>query len=201
MVFLDSLRREWKAYLSPRLWILGVLLLVLFALAMVQYKWIDQVAQAERQRAKANLTTSLADFERDFDFEITRILVTFQVPAVNSTDFSERYKEWLRHAPYPKLIRGVYTLETSKAGPALREFCRPPMEGVRADWGRAEEGSDESPTVSLSILSQSTVGFSLNTSWNWRRKSLSYWRPRLLPPWLRAGFGDRIPPGYMLSSA
>lgn len=164
MVFLDSLRREWKAYLSPRLWILGVLLLVLFALAMVQYKWIDQVAQAERQRAKANLTTSLADFERDFDFEITRILVTFQVPAVNSTDFSERYKEWLRHAPYPKLIRGVYTLETSKAGPALRDVL-PGQPAIRStDWQQdfSELASPPGPTttsppggpVSVQLFSQ-----------------------------------------------
>jgi signal transduction histidine kinase len=134
LAFLDSLRREWKAYLSPRLWILGILLLVLFALAMVQYDWIDQVAQAERQRAKANLAASLSDFERDFDFEITRVLVTFQFPAVNLTDISERYKEWLRRSPYPKLIRGVYVLEAGKTGPVLQDVI-PGQPTIRStDW-------------------------------------------------------------------
>jgi signal transduction histidine kinase len=164
LVFLDSLRREWKAYLSPRLWILGILLLVLFALAMVQYKWIDQVAQAERQRAKANLTTSLSDFERDFDFEITRVLVTFQFPAVNLTDFSERYKEWLHRSPYPNLIRGVYILETSKAGPVLQDVM-PGQPTIRStDWQRefSELASAPGPTntsppsgpVSVHLFSQ-----------------------------------------------
>jgi signal transduction histidine kinase len=136
LIILDSLGREWKAYLSPRLWILGVLLLVLVALAMLQYNWIDQVAQAERQRAKANLTTALSDFERDFDFEITRVLVTFQFPAVNLTDYSERYKEWHRRSPYPKLIRGVYILETGKSQPLVQDVIPGQPTIRRAEWER-----------------------------------------------------------------
>jgi signal transduction histidine kinase len=136
LIILDSLRREWKAYLSPRLWILGVLLLVLLVLAMLQYKWIDQVAQAERQRAKANLTTALSDFERDFDFEITRVVVTFQFPAQNLTDYSQRYKEWLHRSPYPKLIRGVYILEAGKSRPLLKDVI-PGQPTIRStEWER-----------------------------------------------------------------
>jgi signal transduction histidine kinase len=136
LIFIDSLRRDWKAYLSPRLWILGILLLLLLALAMVQYDWIDQVAKAERQRAKANLTTALSDFERDFDFEITRVFVTFQFPALNIADYSERYKEWLRRSPYPKLIRGVYMLEAGDSGPLLKDVIpgQPPIRST--EWER-----------------------------------------------------------------
>src|SRR5215470_18797086 len=114
-----SLRREWKAYFSQRLWIVGVLLLVLCALALVQYHWIDQVAQAERQRLKTNLATALSDVEADFDIEITRVSVFFKFPGVSPSDYSQRYKEWLSRAPYPKLIRGVYLLDTRKTGALL----------------------------------------------------------------------------------
>ena len=119
MSITGSLRREWKAYFSQRLWIVGVLLLVLCALALVQYHWIDQVAQAERQRLKTNLATALSDVEADFDIEITRVSVFFRFPGVSPSDYSQRYKEWLSRAPYPKLIRGVYVLDTRKTAAIL----------------------------------------------------------------------------------
>lgn len=136
MSILTNLRREWKTYLSQRLWILAVLLLVLCALGLVQYHWIDQVAQAERQQAKTNLTTALSDLASDFDIEITRIFAVFQFPAVNPADYSERYKEWLRRAPYPGLIRGVYILETRKVGSFLRGVI-PGEPSIRStEWQR-----------------------------------------------------------------
>jgi two-component system sensor histidine kinase SenX3 len=107
---LHNLKRESKTYLSRRFWILGALLLVLCALALVQYRWIDQIAEAQRQRAQENLTAALSDVESDFDIEITRAFVAFQIPFAN-LEYSERYREWLQHAPYPRLIRGVYIAE------------------------------------------------------------------------------------------
>ncbi len=119
MALLNNLRREWKTYLSQRLWILCALLLTLCALALIQYHWIDQLAHAELQRAKTNLTTALFNFESEFDIEITRVFAAFQLPQANPADYSERYKEWLRRAPDPGLIRGVYILETKKTGPLV----------------------------------------------------------------------------------
>ena len=111
---LHNLQRGPKTYLSRRFWILGALLLVLSALALVQYRWIDQLAEAQRERAKENLTAALSNVESDFDIEITRAFVAFQVPLSN-LDYPERYKEWTQHAPYPRLIRGVYITETGQA--------------------------------------------------------------------------------------
>lgn len=95
-------------YLSRRLWILVALFVALCALALVQYSWVNQLAQAERQHAKASLAGALADVESDFDVEITRAFMIFQIPSDSRADYARRYREWLRHAPYPRLIRGVY---------------------------------------------------------------------------------------------
>jgi signal transduction histidine kinase len=103
----------WKTSLSRRLRILGALLLLLCALALVQYRWINQLAEAQRQREKANLSASLSNLESDFDVEITRVFVAFQVPFA-SPNYSERYKQWLLHAPYPNLVRGVYFAEPGR---------------------------------------------------------------------------------------
>lgn len=164
-----NLRREWKAYLSRRFWILGALLLVLCALALLQYRWINQVTEAQRQRAKANLTGALSNLESDFDIEITRAFVAFQVPFPNATDYSERYKEWLRHAPYPNLIRGVYLAEAGRADslpkavipgePLIRSsewqqyLAKPPL----AFGGVALSVTPSSSPVSLQTFSQGGV--------------------------------------------
>jgi len=89
---------------------LAALLFLLCTLAVFQHHWIDQLAEAQRQSAKASLSAALSNVEGDFDIEVTRAFVTFQVPFAN-LDYSERFKEWLQHAPYPNLIRGVYITE------------------------------------------------------------------------------------------
>jgi signal transduction histidine kinase len=95
------------------LWILGALLIVLSVLAVMQYRWIDQLTEAQRQRTQAALTAALSDVASDFDIEITRAFMAFQAPVAN-IDYSERYEEWLHHAPYPNLIRGVYIADAGQ---------------------------------------------------------------------------------------
>ena len=146
-------RRQWKTYFSHRSWILGVLLLALCVLAVVQYRWIERLAEAQRQREKANLSASLANLEREFDIEITRVFVVFQAPFASS-DYSERYKEWLQRDPNPGLIRGVYVAQAGRkellpkpvipGEPAIRSTewrealpeLRPPFAGVAVAAGR-----------------------------------------------------------------
>ena len=72
---------------------LGALLLILCGLAVVQYRWIEQLGEAQSQREKANLDTSLSNLESDFDVEITRGFVAFQVPVANG-DYAARCNEW-----------------------------------------------------------------------------------------------------------
>src|SRR5215470_6289486 len=110
----DSSRvgRDHIIYRSGRFWILVALLLLLGLLGVLQYHWITQVSSAERERAEKTLRAALANFENDFDAEITRAFVVFQFPLGSGTDYADRYRDWLRHAPYPELIRGVYVVET-----------------------------------------------------------------------------------------
>src|SRR5215831_7427560 len=106
--------RDHIIYRSGRFWILVALLLLLGLLGVIQYHWITQVSDAEREGAKKTLRAALDNLENDFDAEVTRALVVFQVPFSNSADYADRYREWLRHSPYPELIRGVYVIETGR---------------------------------------------------------------------------------------
>jgi two-component system sensor histidine kinase SenX3 len=126
-------RRGWTAYYSHRLWILCALFAVLTALALMQYRWINQITEAQRQRTEANLSTSISNIESDFDVEITRAFLTFQVPFEN-INYAQRYEEWLRHAPYPGLLKGVYIV---KPGDTLATPVVPGEPTVRSvEWHR-----------------------------------------------------------------
>ena len=115
LLILDHLKRS-RAYLTRRLWLFGALLLLLCGLAVGQYRWINQVAEAERQRAKTELATALIELESDFDIEVTRALAIFQTPTANPDDYAQRYQQWQHLAPYPGLLRGVYSMDPERPG-------------------------------------------------------------------------------------
>lgn len=110
--------------------------MALCALALLQYHWINQVTEAQRQRAKASLAASLSALENDFDIEITRAFVAFQIPGQNSGDYAERYREWVRGAPYPNLIRGVYIAESGPSSTTPKAVVPPEPAISSAEWKR-----------------------------------------------------------------
>ena len=118
------------------MWALGALLALLGAIGLIQYHWIGQVTEAQRQREKTNLGVALSDFESDFDIELTRAFAVFQFPEPNLTDYSERYKAWVRLAPYPDLVRGVYIVDAGRADSLPRPVVpeEPPISST--EWHR-----------------------------------------------------------------
>ena len=58
----------------------AALLLVLLAiLATLQYRWLGEVSEAERERMRASLRTRATEFGQEFDAEVTRAYVAFHV--------------------------------------------------------------------------------------------------------------------------
>src|SRR5262245_35881031 len=100
-----------------QLWMLALALLALLPLlAALQYHWLGQVSEGERERMKSVLTTMARQFCHDFDSELTNIFLYFQptpIPAGGKTDqsqydFAARYRRWRETASHPKLIKEVY---------------------------------------------------------------------------------------------
>jgi len=133
-----SLSRPRRPALLP---LLATALAALLALlAFLQYRWLGQVSEGERQRLKATLEARARDFARDFDREITRAVGTFHVPAlptggVDPSVLAERWAQWRETAPYPDLIREVFSLQLSAAGPPeLLRLDRLGRTFVPAQW-------------------------------------------------------------------
>lgn len=111
------------------------LLLLLAALATLQYRWIGRVSDLERHRMRESLLSAGSRFTEDFDRELTRAFLFFHPEAGGSTEDGlkramAQYDRWHGEAPWPDLIRDLFvarrqadgTLELSRFQPAARRF-------------------------------------------------------------------------------
>jgi len=115
-------------------WFLLLLLLGLAALAVLQYRWIDRVSDAERQRMRANIDFAARRFGEDLRAELESLFEAFARP--EGPDLAQRYDDWTRNAQHPNLIANIYVLDRDENGPSLRRFDRDSGELVDAAWPR-----------------------------------------------------------------
>lgn len=117
-------RWQWPEILT---FILVVGLLILLPiLAIMQYRWLGQVSEGERQRMQTNLRTATLNFSRDFDNEINNILQTFLINPQKSSEtipfYATRYQEWLTKTAHPRLIKDLFIIDdcTNQQGQLLK---------------------------------------------------------------------------------
>ena len=110
------------------------LLLLVVALGALQYHWVGQVSEAEREQLKQSLDRHAREFATEFDREIGRAYEGFAVPAGYTPSAPERfvkeYDEWLSSARFPATIKTAYValqrctdFELHRFDPASRSFA------------------------------------------------------------------------------
>ena len=94
-------------------------------LATLQYRWLGQISGAERDRMTATLNTRAAAFGQDFDRELTRAYLLFQVDPFRqdqntAAGIVARYDRWQATARFPRMIKDVYVVspQTTAQEPA-----------------------------------------------------------------------------------
>jgi signal transduction histidine kinase len=95
----------------------GVLALLLL-LATLQYHWLGQVSQAERQRMQMSLASAVDRFADDFNREVTRALLYFffvePEPGMSTSGILnrlvDRYALWFDETPYPDLLHNLFVV-------------------------------------------------------------------------------------------
>ena len=92
------------------------LLVLLPALAVLQYRWVGQVSTAERERMQRNLRTAAGQFRENFDGEIIRAVLSLQVgPATalegTSERYTDRYETWLNTSAHPQVVAAVLLVD------------------------------------------------------------------------------------------
>ena len=128
------------ARFRPPLFVLPIALLALIALlATLQYRWLGQISEAERDRMRATLRTGASEFAQDFDREIARAFLLFQIePSQDDADFASRfaarYDRWHATSRFPKLLKDCYFYAPSASSGALRRFDPGARSFVAAQW-------------------------------------------------------------------
>lgn len=116
--------------------LLGLIVL----LATLQYRWLGQISDAERDRMRASLATRASEFAQDFDRELTRAFLLFQAEGTTSheelsTRVAVRCDRWQATARFPRLVQDVYLVSRDPAGsPALQRFNPSSRALEPADW-------------------------------------------------------------------
>src|SRR5688500_13378623 len=94
---------------------LGYLSVLLVILAVLQYRWIGEISDAELERMKVNLQVASNQFSNDFDGEMTRLYGGFQLRngfPTTAGPLIARYNTWAATAPFPQMVRSLYALKT-----------------------------------------------------------------------------------------
>lgn len=99
------------------LWAGAAALLVglLALLATLQFRWIDAVITAERERMQAHVQAAASRMTQEFDRELMRVCATFLVAPFEWREghwrqVGEHFRVWSQTATYPKLVRNVYVM-------------------------------------------------------------------------------------------
>jgi signal transduction histidine kinase len=98
------------------IFLVAALFALLSVLASLQYAWLGQISDGERERLQRNLQSDTQRFADDFNREIQNAYFNFQIDAddwreKNSSEFNERYKFWSEKTAYPNLVKDFYFVE------------------------------------------------------------------------------------------
>ncbi|MGH9834462.1 MAG: sensor histidine kinase [Blastocatellia bacterium] len=120
--------------------VVAALLLLLPLLAVLQYRWLAQLSEREREHLRSNLRATATRFSQDFDDEITRAYVVFSPsPDLGKEEelsaYAARYDRWLAVAQYPRLVKDVLVAHADEKGQLhLHQLKTEIKQFVPCDW-------------------------------------------------------------------
>ena len=89
---------------------------ILAVLAVLQYSWIGQISEADRQRLQSHLDTSVEQFRLEFNREMMDVSRAFRrspgIQAEQDWDYyALAYEDWIQTSFYPELVASLYIRE------------------------------------------------------------------------------------------
>ena len=136
---------DWLSVLFPlrrpsgSVLLVGAALVLLPTLAVLQYRWIGQVSDAERERRQRTLEHATSAIAQDVDLELIRALVGLQVDgfALRAEDWSsyaERAAAWHKAAAAPSMVHDVLLVDRGPQGLRLRAWSDSARTFAPAAW-------------------------------------------------------------------
>lgn len=116
-----------KVRLGDRLFSGAVVLVmtaVLLTLAVLQYRWSNQVSRATSERMEVDLETTLMRLRDDFYRDIAGYSFQLQInpaasPEERQRQYAQQYQAWARKATYPSVIANVFVMQQDSNAPGV----------------------------------------------------------------------------------
>jgi signal transduction histidine kinase len=127
-------------------------------LAALQYRWLGQVSEAEREQLRRSLDQRAREFADDFDGEISRTYASMQVSRESAAagdwkDFASSVSRWQASARHPQLVRAIYLATTVPGGePTLRRY-----DARSQSFGEAEAWPSRLDPVRLQVRTHAVI--------------------------------------------
>ncbi|HEY6506544.1 MAG TPA: HAMP domain-containing sensor histidine kinase [Vicinamibacterales bacterium] len=123
----------------------AALLVLLPALALLQYRWVGQVSTAEQERMQRNLRIAALQFRDAFDTEVGRAFLALQAGPTTARDggseqYLDRREVWLDTAEFPDIVANVFILDAPGDAPRVRRFAPATNSFVEVPWPASLEG-------------------------------------------------------------
>jgi len=118
----------------------GGLVVLLAALAGLQYRWLGQISAAERERMQRTLRAGADRFAEDFDAELARLYFGLQTDTDvwrrrDGEAFALRYERWRASAAHPGLVGALYAVGRGEGdGAVLERFDAETRSFRPAEW-------------------------------------------------------------------
>lgn len=131
--------------------LVAAMLALLPVLAALQYRWLGQLSDAERERLRRTLQASVADLGRTLDLEMMRIAIGLQIDGSTMALqawalYAERLSAWSAAAAAPDIVSEIWLVDTparqgadGEAALRLRRWNRAAGAFVDAAWPAALE--------------------------------------------------------------
>jgi two-component system sensor histidine kinase SenX3 len=163
--------------LALRLLVPAALVGLVAWMAALEYRWLDQVSQADREQRQASLQQHAEEFADDFDRELSRLYVFLQNASVaveSGADaaFAKRYDAWHDTARDPKMLLAIYWARAGTHGttlaeyhPATHTFARVPwpaaLARIQADLGPSDDAAGATVAAAAGPLLRDPVDASI----------------------------------------
>jgi signal transduction histidine kinase len=156
MAFVQALWRPSRLTIA----VIAALIVALPMLAVLQYRWLGQVSDAERERLRSTWRTAADRLARDVDRELARAFLHFQLASLTGGEaaaaaYGDRLSTWHATAPHPRLIRAAWHFTRSAEGPRSFAFTRDgrlepvPWPAALASWRDRVAAELAQPALSL----------------------------------------------------
>ena len=128
--------------LPLRLLVPAGLVVLVGVLATLEYRWLGQVSEADRDRRRASLQQHAVEFADDFDRELLRLYLVLQGDSVAVEKgvwgpFATHLDSWRETAREPRILRAVYLVDGDPPNARVRVFHPDTCTFVESAWPEA----------------------------------------------------------------